>query len=131
MSYVTQAELEVLIPAAHLVNGLDDDGDGVADAEVLAGVLAAAGRMVDAYLEGLYATPLTDPIPNLVREAALAFAAELVYARRQTPGEKNPWTGRADGWRARLKEIGEGEAPLTLANGGAAAPVAITEPVTV
>ena len=109
MAYTTQTDIETTIPAPHLVDALDDDRDGVADASKLDEVIAVADNAVDAYLAGIYTTPFATP-PAAVKEAAFVFACELIYDRRRaTP---NPWKERADFWRTRLEKIGNGDLPL-------------------
>jgi phage gp36-like protein len=129
MSYTTQSELSAAIPAPHLNDACDDDGDGAADAGVLDSIIAAASLAVDALLAARYAVPFTDPAPAMCREAAFVFAAELIYSRRQI-AERNPFKDRADTWRDRLAKIGTGTGSLdsTLdeesgAQSGSAAPV--------
>lgn len=111
MSYLTQARIETAIPAAHLRDALDDDGDGQADATLLDEIIASAANAVDAFLAGLFTVPFADPAPAPVAEAAFIFACERIYDRRQIL-EKNPFADRADFWRKRLEAIGKGEIPL-------------------
>lgn len=130
MSYTTQARIETAIPAQHLVDALDDDGDGMADAGVLTEVLASAAGAVDAFLAGLFAVPFV-VVPAVASEAAFVFACERIYDRRQVL-EKNPWRDQAEGWRERLREIGSGKLPLDAALERSFAPGAvITENVAV
>jgi phage gp36-like protein len=111
MAYTTQARIETAIPAQHLVDALDDDGDGMPDGGVLTEILASADQAVDAFLAGLFAVPFVAPAPAAVCEAAFVFACERIYDRRQIL-DKNPWSGRADDWRKRLEEIGSGKLAL-------------------
>ncbi len=113
MAYTTQSEIETKIPAQHLVNALDDDGDGNADTGVLTAIIESAGNAVDAYLAGLFTVPFVT-VPAPCREAAFVFACETIYDRRQIL-EKNPFKDRADFWRKRLEAIGKGEIPLDAA----------------
>lgn len=114
MAYTTQSEIETKIPANHLVNALDDDGDGNADTGILTAIIESAGNAVDAYLAGLFTVPFADPAPAPCREAAFIFSCETIYDRRQIL-EKNPFKDRADFWRKRLEEIGKGAIPLDAA----------------
>lgn len=115
MPYVAQADLENLIPADFIVEALDDDADGSADTGAWDQVAAAAARQIDGYLEQRYALPLDTPYPNLVTEAAVVFAAEILYQRRGMHGDKNPFARRADRLRASLADVASGESPLTYA----------------
>ena len=130
MAYTTQSEIETKIPATHLVDALDDDGDGTADSGVLTSVIESAGNAVDAYLAGLFTVPFVT-VPAPCREAAFVFACETIYDRRQI-FDKNPFRDRADFWRKRLEAIGKGEIPLDASQEKAYAPgAAITEDVSI
>ncbi len=109
--YVTQSELAAEIPAQLLLEALDDDGDGVLDDSAWAAVLSAASTAVDGFLAARYTVPFTTP-PAPVKAAAFAFAGEMVYSRRGTPTDKNPFTKRADYWRTQLAKIGAGNGGL-------------------
>lgn len=114
MAYLTATELAAAIPAACLNDACDDDRDGTADSGLLDQIITRAGAAVDAYLASLYPTPFVTA-PPVVKEAALVFACELVYARRLAPDEKNPYAERAKTWRARLEQIGADKLPLDAA----------------
>lgn len=122
MAYFTRAELEQLVPARELVKALDAD-EGAFDR-----LAAAADRAVDAYLAGRYALPLSE-VPAAVKDAALAFGAELAWQRRGLARDLNPWTERAAAARRHLEKIAAGDVPLSPsappAGGGGAA---IVEP---
>jgi len=127
-AYVTQAQVETNIPPDYLRQACDDDGDGVADAGVLAAILEQASKDADAPLAAQYDTPFA-VVPALVAKAARVFACELVYARRGAHGDANPWTKQADALRTQLERIGQGKEPLDAAQPGNAGSVAIvTEP---
>jgi hypothetical protein len=126
--YVTQAQIETAIPAQHLRDALDDNGDGLPDTGVLEAIITSAGQAADAFLAGLFSVPFADPAPAAVAEAAFCFACERIYDRRQIFG-KNPWTERAGFWRGRLAEIGSGKMPLDATLEKSFAPgAAVTEP---
>jgi phage gp36-like protein len=111
--YVTQSQIEAVIPAPTLADALDDNRDGAPDAGVLDQVIAVAGGEVDGYLASIYSVPFAEPIPAAVTDAAFVFACELIYQRRGIEADKNPFTARALAWRARLQLIGSGKQPLT------------------
>ncbi len=111
MAYTSQSAISAKIPAPHLNDACDDDGDGSADSGVLDSIIAGAEIAVNAYLAGLFAVPFTTTVPAVCQEAALVFACEMVYDRRQIL-DKNPYKERADFWRTRLERIGAGELPL-------------------
>lgn len=110
MPYLTQTDIETSIPAPHLVDALDDDRDGSADANLLDEIIGVASNAVDSYLASLYSVPFADPAPAAVKEAAFVFTCELIYQRRRA--EPNPWKDRANFWRTRLEKIGDGKLPL-------------------
>lgn len=111
--YIELSDLNGQIPPQFLVQALDDDNDGVVDAWTQ--VQTAACEDVDALLEGRFAVPLTlDPLPKIIKRAAVAFACELCYRRRSTPDDQNPWKGRADAFRKTLAMITAGDLKLSV-----------------
>lgn len=131
MAYTSQSAISAKIPLQHLNDACDDDGDGSADSGVLDSIVAGAGNAVDAYLAGLYPVPFLTTIPAVCSEAALVFACETVYDRRQIL-DKNPYKERADFWRDRLEKIGKGGLPLDASQEKEYTPgAAITEAVSV
>lgn len=111
-AYVTEAEIETLIPGPYLIEATDDNRDGVADAGLLAQIIATGCVAVDAYLAGLYAVPFAAPVPAVAREAACVFVCEMIYARRGVSAADNSFSKRAEFWRGRLERIGKGLEPL-------------------
>ena len=106
--YVTLNDLKGEIPAPFLIQALDDDNDGVVDAWSL--VQASVQEAIDSLLEGRFTVPLTlNPLPKIIKRAAVAFACELCYRRRSTPDKDNPWKGVADSFRKILSAITAGE----------------------
>ncbi len=125
MAYTDQASLAGSIPPEFLLEALDDDRDGEADAGVWAAVEAAAAGEVDSRLGARYAVPLAAPLPPVVAEAARVFVLELLHQRRGVAPEANPWRPQADAMRRRLEAIGDGAKPLSPGAGKASAPVGI------
>lgn len=114
MAYVTQAGIEAEIPGPHLVEALDDDGDGLMDTGALDQVIANASAAVDALIAGAYTVPLADPAPAMVQRAALVFACETIYRRRQVPEERNPFAKESGELRVWLMGVGRGEQKLDV-----------------
>ncbi|MFO1038148.1 MAG: phage protein Gp36 family protein [Geminicoccaceae bacterium] len=69
MSYATQADMEAAFGKGQLRELADRDGDGVADAAVVAKALADADAWIDSYLVGRYTLPLAVTPPLLNRLA--------------------------------------------------------------
>jgi phage gp36-like protein len=114
MAYLSLIDLDGSIPAQFLLQALDDDNDQVIDAAVWTKVLAAAEEEVDSFLEGRFTLPLTT-VPKLMKQATQAFVCELLYRRRGTPDETNPWKKQADGLRKRLAQVQAGDLKLSAA----------------
>lgn len=112
MSYILQSDLDGKIPALLLLQALDDNGDGLADADVWDKLVVDVENAINSRLEGNYAIPLAEPIPAIISEAAKVLAAEAIYLRRGLAGDQNPWVKQADAMRKRLEEIGSGDKPL-------------------
>jgi len=83
MSYATLDDLERRIAPQTLVELADDDGDGAADAEVIAAALADADAAIDSYLAARYATPLTSP-PAILTRLAADIAVHALFARKRS-----------------------------------------------
>ena len=113
MSYIAQSDLSGMVPPAFVVEALDDDRDGSADASAWTAVEADAASQIDSRLGGRYTVPFTEPLPALVIEAAKVFCAEALYLRRGQSGDANPFLSRANDLRKRLQAIGAGEMPLS------------------
>ena len=122
MPYVSQSQIETAIPAPILTDALDDDRDGVADADVLDNIIASASQAVDALLSARFTVPFAAAIPSAVKEAAFIFSCERIYDRRPGAAEKNPFKERADTWRKRLELVGAGKLPLDAASEAAFTP---------
>ncbi|MBE7497079.1 MAG: DUF1320 family protein [Verrucomicrobiaceae bacterium] len=132
MPYVELSDLTGSIPAHDLVRALDDNNDKQIDAAVWAKVQADACEEVDGLLEGRFTTPITlDPLPKVIKRAAIAFACELCYRRRGTPDDANPWFKSAQAFRKILTHISAGELKLSVTpNSDAAAPDPVAAVIT-
>lgn len=111
-AYITVADLTALLPAAFLTEALDDDGDGVMDADEA--VLIAASNEVDGYLENRYLVPVPRAAtPALVMAAVVHIAVEMCYLRRGL-ADKNPYKDKVKVLRSRLESIRNGGEDLDL-----------------
>ncbi len=98
-------ELIGMLPEARIVQALDDDADGAADAPAWASVLAAANDRLRDALGG-------EPAQAHLLAAAYAlkvFAAELLYHRRGFSEDRNPWSAIARDCVKRLRALATGE----------------------
>lgn len=99
-------ELQRALSPDVLIELTDDNGDGVADAEVLAEALSAAEAEVRHAVAG---TTRLDGVslPPLLRDIVRTLAIERLYERRREmlPG---PWRERADRARLLLEEVRAG-----------------------
>lgn len=84
MSYFVQSDLEAFLPLAWLVEGLDDDNNGVEDA--FAKVQSAAENEVNGELGRRYSVPLdVSGAPGLgafLSNLCCLIAIEIIYTRR-------------------------------------------------
>jgi phage gp36-like protein len=129
MAYFIQSDLEALIPAAWLVEGLDDDANGAQDAFTV--VQTAAEDEVNGALGIRYSVPLDTTgkagLESFLRSLCAHIAAEMIYGRRgQT--ERFPFEAKLKAMRAQLAKMAAGELPLSPeVQRETAAIVAITE----
>lgn len=113
-AYVLISDMNAKLPAAFLLQALDDNNDGLADPGVWDDVAKAVAQEIDGILGVRFAVPFTNPVPAAVLTAAQVFAAEALYNRRGMQGDdKNPWTAQAKQQRATLAKIAAGELPLS------------------
>lgn len=103
--YFTRAELEGLVPPQFILQALDDDGDGVEDAGAFDTLCAGACNDVDAICSTLFTTPFAAPVPVLISQAALTFAAKQLYQRRGIESQKNPYASKATQATEKLTRI--------------------------
>jgi phage gp36-like protein len=113
--YTTLEQVKAKLPFDFLVEALDDDKDGVLDAEVWTAVAEDAADQVDARLGKRYTVPF-DPaaLEPIVKSSALIFVLETLYQRRGYGSETdNPYLVSARAARKELNQIGDGDVPLT------------------
>lgn len=92
---------------------LDDNRDGAEDAGVAAGVCDDASAEIDRYLSSRMSVPMASP-PDWVSAAATVLACYQLWARRDTPAEKNPFAGESQAVRNDLAAIARGERPSVI-----------------
>jgi phage gp36-like protein len=118
MAYITQQNLLAAIQTDMLANGLNDTNAGVADAALFTEIYTAAENEIHGFLEARFHLPFASA-PALVKNAALVFCAEAVFARRGISTDANPFAARAKALRERLAAVQKGEARLMLDAEGA------------
>ena len=111
MPYTSQADLEARYGAAELLAIADRDGDGLADAAVVAQAIADADAEIDSYLGGRYAVPLAEPAPLLVQR----LAADMARYRLQDDNPLDEVRDRYARSLAALRDLADGHASLPLA----------------
>ena len=115
MPYITQAQIEAIVPPPVLTDALDDDQDGQRDPGMLDQIIANASNACDALICSRYAVPFATPPASLSR-AALCLAVAMIYGRREVPDEKLPPEAKeAKQWRDYLRQAGMGEVQLDIA----------------
>lgn len=97
-------ELTGQMPAAQIVEALDDDGDGIADIDAWAKVQADAEERLHACFGGM--VPPAHAVSAAV--ARKLFLLESLYIRRGIT-ENNPFTARAKAEETRLRNLASGD----------------------
>ena len=107
MAYITRNQVLTVISANQLTAFLDDDRDGLEDEGLFAATVAAASLPIDGAMAAIYSVPFGDPPPPKASAMCLVFFCEMLYDKRLTPTEKNPFRTRADAFRKELQSIRE------------------------
>lgn len=82
MAYTTKAAIISKISEALLIQLTDDENTGsVVDSRVDSAILEADG-IIDSYLRGRWATPLVEPIPEMISSISLDLTIFALYERR-------------------------------------------------
>ena len=82
MVYVTKDLMLGVVASELLTVALDDENFGMETDNAWDQIAAAATRRVDGILGSRYPTPFNAPLPSVVVQAAVTFAAEQLYIRR-------------------------------------------------
>lgn len=90
VNYVTEEDLAAFLTQRDLIDCLDDDGDGAADAEVVTACIEAAGDEIDASfsLRGL-PVPLDLEVETGAGHWAKYLFVAHAFARRHMPPERS------------------------------------------
>lgn len=104
MAYCTREDVERALTAQLLVQLTDDsDVPAVVDEEVLDGLIADAGEVIEGYLRDRYVLPV-DPPSRLLTVIAVDLVVHSLYGRRpETHGE--PPKQVTESWRQAFKTL--------------------------
>lgn len=111
--YATQSDIEAVLAPALVAQLADEDGDEVADAAVIAQVVADADALIDSYCGGRYATPF-EPVPEIVRRASAVLAAHGLMARRGFAKEEEPIVAQRTEIITWLRDVAGGRAHIPV-----------------
>jgi len=112
MAYCAQADVQNRVSAADLVALSDHDGDGSADAAVVARAIADGDAEIDSYLGVRYGVPLTT-VPAAVKVRSVNMAVYYLQMGRQSVTEDAREQYKADvAW---LKGVAAGSVSLGIA----------------
>jgi len=81
MAYSTLADIKNVVPEASIVQLTDDVGTGTVDQAKVDKAIADADELIDSFLRGQYATPLS-PVPGVVNKLSVDIAVFNLYSRR-------------------------------------------------
>ena len=110
--YATAADLSARF-GSDIDQLADRDGDGLADADVVAAVLADVSAEMDGYLAVRYELPLAAPVPLLLNRLACVLARErLAYQAGVELGPDAAIRREAEAARRMLADLAAGRASL-------------------
>lgn len=112
MSYLTTSDLVVRFGAAQLALIADRDNDGVADEPILARAIDDAGAVVDLFVRGRYALPLS-PVDPAIAVIVGDLARRNLYGDATEVPESVLAADKAA--RRQLELIADGKAQLACA----------------
>ncbi|HFF3748008.1 TPA: gp436 family protein [Klebsiella pneumoniae] len=120
MRYVTRDAIGAFIPPATLLQLSNDDPAADApDEAVIASVVAEMEDLVDGYMRGRYTLPF-DPVPTVLRGAALSLIRYELYARRPEGAIPDAVTDARKHAIKLLETIRDGLITLGIADGQSA-----------
>lgn len=109
MSYASLADLVELAGLEEILQVADRDGDGVADADVIAAALTHADNTINGYLAVRYAIPLS-VVPDLVR----TWAVSIARYRLHRDGAPDQVVRDYNAAIAALKDVARGQIDLPI-----------------
>lgn len=123
--YCTLADIQATVPASDLIQLTDDTVPPAAVNQVnVDRAITDAGELIDGYLRGRYALPLS-PVPGLINTLAADVAVYRLYARRIKLTPPDGVTERYKNALKILEQIQAGKITLGAeSTGGDVTPVA-------
>lgn len=109
MGYVVRADIEAEFDDFHLLQALDDDGDGKEDAGLFTSLSAAVEALVSSHADMVAQLGLPTLPATFLRYCARVFMCALLIRRRGAVDEMNPFATPEKEIRTRLERIESGE----------------------
>jgi len=109
MPYVVRADIEAEFDDAHLLQALDDDGDGAEDSGLFDALASSVDAMVSSHADMIAALGLPTLPATFLRYCARVFMCALLIRRRGSVDEMNPFATPEKEIRSRLERIESGE----------------------
>lgn len=109
MGYVVRADIEAEFDDLHLLQALDDDGDGTEDAGLFNSLSASVDALVSSHADMVSQLGLPTLPATFLRYCARIFMCALLIRRRGAVDEMNPFATPEKEIRSRLERIESGE----------------------
>jgi hypothetical protein len=125
MAHWTPAQLSLVMSPRAYVQCCDDDGDGTADAAVVADLQVRSDMIANAYLRKYYSWTLEADAPELAYVLSVQVGADMAYRRRPefVQEGKTPASAGYEEAKKLIDDIGKAKA---RADDGSAVPTNVT-----
>ena len=110
MAYCAEADILAYLTSAELAQLADLNGDGSADAAVVARACTDASNAIDGYISPRYTVPIPGTTPDLLKTISVRWAIYLLQLARQSVTEDT--RKQHDDDISFLKLVGKGDASL-------------------
>jgi len=121
MAYCTLSDLLKIAPESDLIELTGDAEPGVIDTDVVDEYIADAGALIDGYLRGKYALPLS-PVPSLLKSLCRDITVYELYSRRMKLKAPEALKERRDGAIKILESIQKGTITLGVTDPASTTP---------
>ena len=115
MTKLTIDDLVGDMPERMIVEALDDDGDGFADAAAFNAALASA----NARAEAIFGGEVPERYARTADYAVRVFLLDLIHRRHGDADDKNPWASIAVEQAQRLQALASGTESIDATSDGA------------